>query len=101
MALLVQKYGGSSLKDSERIKAVAVRVAEAARDERLAIVVSAMGDTTDNLIELAREVSERPDQREIDMLLSTGEQVSASLLALALHEVGCPAISLAGWQAGI
>jgi aspartate kinase len=60
-----------------------------------------MGDTTDNLIVLARQVSARPDRREIDMLLSTGEQISASLLAMALHERGCPAISLAGWQAGI
>ena len=65
------------------------------------IVVSAMGDSTDHLIELARQLRKRPDRREIDMLLSTGEQVSASLLAMALHERGFPAISLAGWQAGI
>ncbi|MBV9282688.1 MAG: aspartate kinase, partial [Chloroflexi bacterium] len=99
--LLVQKYGGSSLKDTERIRAVAERVAEAARRQPLVVVVSAMGDTTDHLIELAQRVSARPDRREIDMLLSTGEQVSASLLAMALHERGHPAVSLAGWQAGI
>jgi aspartate kinase len=100
-SLIVQKFGGSSLKNPERIAAVADRVARAARNGPLVIVVSAMGDTTDALIELARELSQRPDRREIDMLLSTGEQVSASLLAMALHERGFPAISLAGWQAGI
>ncbi|HEX6508806.1 MAG TPA: aspartate kinase [Chloroflexota bacterium] len=100
-SILVQKYGGSSLKNPGRIAAVAQRVAEAARRGPLIIVVSAMGDSTDHLIELARTLAERPDRREIDMLLSTGEQVSASLLAMALHELGCPAVSLAGWQAGI
>ncbi|HLJ68425.1 MAG TPA: aspartate kinase [Chloroflexota bacterium] len=101
MALLVQKYGGSSLRNAERILAVAERVVEAAGRSPLVVVVSAMGDTTDRLIELARLVSPRPDRREIDMLLATGEQVSASLLAMALHDRGCAAISLAGWQAGI
>lgn len=100
-ALIVQKFGGSSLKNPERIGAVADRVARSARNGPLVIVVSAMGDTTDHLVELARKLSQRPDGREIDMLLSTGEQVSASLLAMALHERGFPAISLAGWQAGI
>ncbi len=100
-SLIVQKFGGSSLKNPERIAAVADRVARAARNGPLVIVVSAMGDTTDHLIELARGLSQRPDRREIDMLLSTGEQVSASLLAMALHERGFLAISLAGWQAGI
>lgn len=100
-SLIVQKFGGSSLKNPERIAAVADRVARAARNGPLVIVVSAMGDSTDHLIELARQLSQRPDRREIDMLLSTGEQVSASLLAMALHERGFPAISLAGWQAGI
>jgi aspartate kinase len=101
MRLLVQKYGGSSLKNVDRINAVAERVSLAARRNPLVVVVSAMGDTTDDLVALARQVSARPDRREIDMLLATGEQVSASLLAMALHERGCPAISLAGWQAGI
>lgn len=101
MALLVQKYGGSSLRDTARIAAVAGRVAEAARGAPLVVVVSAMGATTDHLIALARTLTDHPERREIDMLLSTGEQVSASLLAIALHERGIPAISLAGWQAGI
>ncbi len=101
MTLLVQKYGGSSLKNPQRIRAVADGVAKAAQRGPLVIVVSAMGDTTDHLIELAKLVSTRPDRRELDMLLSTGEQVSGSLLAMALHERGCAAISLAGWQAGI
>jgi aspartate kinase len=100
-ALTVQKYGGSSLKNPERISAVADRIVRAARNGPLVIVVSAMGDSTDDLIELARQLAKQPDRREIDMLLSTGEQVSASLLAMALHERDFPAISLAGWQAGI
>ena len=101
MSLLVQKYGGSSLKNTERIRAVADRVLEAAHRGPLVVIVSAMGDTTDHLIALAREVSPRPDQREIDMLLATGEQISASLLALALHARSARAVSLSGWQAGI
>jgi aspartate kinase len=100
-SLIVQKFGGSSLKNPERIAAVADRIARTARNGPLVIVVSAMGSSTDHLIGLARQLSQRPDRREIDMLLSTGEQVSASLLAMALHERGFPAISLAGWQAGI
>ncbi len=100
-SLIVQKYGGSSLKNTERIAAVANRVSVSARQGPMVVVVSAMGDTTDHLIELARELSGRPDRREIDMLLSTGEQISASLLAMALHERGFRAVSLAGWQAGI
>lgn len=101
MTLVVQKYGGSSLTGPDRIRAVADRVAGAALQGPLVVVVSAMGDTTDALIALAREVARQPSEREIDMLLSTGEQVSASLLAMALHERGHDAISLTGWQAGI
>lgn len=101
MSVIVQKYGGSSLRSPDRIRAVAQRVADAANQGPLVVVVSAMGDTTDLLISLAQSVSTLPDRREIDMLLSTGEQVSASLLALALHERGSLAVSLAGWQAGI
>lgn len=101
MTLLVQKYGGSSLKNPDRILAVADRVREAAHDHPVVVVVSAMGDTTDHLIDLARQIADHPNRRETDMLLSTGEQVSASLLALALHQRGCPAVSLSGWQAGI
>jgi aspartate kinase len=99
--MLVQKYGGSSLKNTARIVAVADRVAVASKTGPLVVVVSAMGDTTDHLIDLARSVADRPDKREIDMLLATGEQVSASLLAMSLHQRGVSAISLAGWQAGI
>ena len=102
MALIVQKYGGSSVADAGRIKNVARRIA-AARDEgnRVVVVVSAMGDTTDELIELAHQVTDRPDMREFDTLLSTGELVSSTLLAMALKEMGYPAISLSGAQAGI
>lgn len=101
MGLVVQKYGGSSLQSPERVQAVADRVAAATADSAVVVVVSAMGDTTDTLIKLARSVAEYPDGREIDMLLATGEQISASLLAMALHQRGCQAISLTGWQAGI
>jgi len=102
MALIVQKYGGSSVADAGRIKNVARRIA-AARDEgnQVVVVVSAMGDTTDELIELAYQVTDRPDVREFDTLLSTGELVSSTLLAMALKEMGYQAISLSGAQAGI
>ena len=102
MALIVQKYGGSSVADAEKIKNVAGRIARA-RDEgnQVVVVVSAMGDTTDELIELAYQISENPDNRELDVLLSTGEVVSSTLLAMSLHVMGYPAISLSGAQAGI
>jgi len=102
MALIVQKYGGSSVADAEKIKNVAGRIARA-RDEgnEVVVVVSAMGDTTDELIELAYQISENPDSRELDVLLSTGEVVSSTLLAMSLHVMGYPAISLSGAQAGI
>jgi aspartate kinase len=102
MALVVQKYGGTSVADAEKIKNVARRIAQA-KDEgnRVVAVVSAMGDTTDDLINLAYQVSGQPDKRELDVLLSTGEVVSSTLLAMALHSMGYPAISLSGAQAGI
>jgi len=102
MALIVQKYGGTSVADAERIKNVARRIA-ATRDkgEQVVVVVSAMGDTTDELIELARQVSTQPSERELDVLLSTGEIVSSTLLAIALRALGYEAISLTGAQAGI
>jgi len=102
MALIVQKYGGSSVADAGRIKNVARRIA-AARDEgnQVVVVVSAMGDTTDELIDLAHQITDRPDVREFDTLLSTGELVSSTLLAMALKEMGYQAISLSGAQAGI
>ncbi len=101
MALIVQKFGGTSVKDRTRI----FNVARIVMDTRNAgndvvVVVSAQGDTTDDLIAKAGEISINPSQREMDMLLATGEQISISLLAMALQELGVPAISLTGWQAG-
>ncbi len=102
MALIVQKYGGTSVADAERIKNVAQRIA-ARRDRgnQVVVVVSAMGDTTDDLIKLSYQITDHPDDRELDMLLSTGEVVSSTLLTMALHHMGYPAISLTGAQAGI
>ncbi|UCC91032.1 MAG: aspartate kinase [Dehalococcoidia bacterium] len=102
MALVVQKYGGTSVANAERIKNVARRIA-AAKDkgDQVVVVVSAMGDTTDELIELACQVSKQPSERELDVLLSTGEIVSSTLLAMALRDMGYDAISLSGAQAGI
>jgi aspartate kinase len=98
----VQKYGGTSVAGAERIKAVARRIA-ATKDggNQVVVVVSAMGDTTDELIELAYQVAEEPSARELDLLLSTGEIVSSTLLAMALRDAGYEAISLSGAQAGI
>jgi len=102
MALIVQKYGGSSVADAERIRNVAKHIAEAWDEgNQIVVVISAMGDTTDNLIELAYNVTEHPDSRELDVLLSTGEIVSSTLLAIALKSMGYEAISLSGAQAGI
>ena len=101
-ALVVQKYGGSSVADAGRITHVARRIAGRAEGgERIVAVVSAMGDTTDRLIELAHEITSAPRPREMDMLFSTGEAVSSTLLSMALHELGRDAISLSGMQAGI
>lgn len=101
-ATVVQKYGGSSVADVDKIKAVAQLVKRAKdRGQRVCVVVSAMGKTTDALIKLAHDVSRAPSRRELDMLLTTGERASASLLAMALHDLGVDAISLTGSQAGI
>jgi len=102
MALIVQKYGGTSVADAEKIRNVARRVTRV-KDEgkQVVVVVSAMGDTTDNLIKLAYQVNEQPGDRELDVLLSTGELVSSTLLALALESLGYKAVSLTGAQAGI
>ena len=102
MTLVVHKYGGSSVADAERIVGVARRIARA-RDSGsdVVAVVSAMGDTTDDLIRLAKSVTPEPDPRELDLLLSTGELVSCTLLTMALRTLGCDAISLSGYQAGI
>lgn len=102
MAIVVQKYGGSSVADAEKIKNVARRaIAAQEKGNQVVVVVSAMGKTTDNLIKLAHEVSEEPDERELDFLLATGEIVSCTLLAMALESMGAKAISLSGAQAGI
>jgi len=102
MALVVQKYGGSSLATPELIRKVAERVVRKKEEGHdLVVVVSAMGKTTDDLIRLAEEVAEEPPPREMDMLLSSGEQMSMALLAMAIQDMGYPAISLTGPQAGI
>jgi aspartate kinase len=101
MALIVQKYGGSSVADAEKIRNVARRVADGAPGHQIVVVVSAMGKTTDGLVGLARQVTPSPDTRELDMLLATGEQVTIALLAMALHELGFKARSLTGAQAGL
>ncbi|HEY9828661.1 MAG TPA: aspartate kinase, partial [Stenomitos sp.] len=102
MALIVQKYGGTSVGSVERIRAVAQRVkATVAEGNDLVVVVSAMSKETDKLVQLAHGVSASPCQREMDMLLSTGEQVSIALLSMALQDLGQPAISLTGAQVGI
>ena len=101
MSLIVQKFGGSSVANKERVFNVARRIIETyKKGNSVVVVVSAQGDTTDDLIEKAAEISKNPSKREMDMLLSTGEQISISLLAMAIHELGYPAISLTGWQAG-
>ena len=102
MALIVQKYGGSSVKDTERIKNVAKRVAEyRQKGDQIVVVVSAMGGGTDNLIRMASEINKQPSEREMDMLLATGEQATIALLAMALHSLDLEAVSLTGAQAGI
>lgn len=102
MRIVVQKYGGTSVADPELIKNVAQRVMRTKEEgNEVVVVVSAMGHTTDQLLELARTITSRPPEREIDMLLATGEQVSIALMAMAIHELGYPVISLTGAQAGI
>ncbi len=101
-SLIVQKFGGSSVACAERIQNVARRVAEyKKKGHDLVVVVSAMGDTTDEIIELANKINPDPPEREMDMLLSTGEQISVALLAMALHRLGLEAISFTGAQVGI
>ncbi|MFD6167093.1 aspartate kinase [Oerskovia sp. NPDC060287] len=102
MALVVQKYGGSSVADAESIKRVAKRIAETKRaGHDVVVVVSAMGDTTDELIDLARQVTPLPPQREMDILLTAGERISMSLLAMAINNLGVKAKSFTGQQAGV
>jgi aspartate kinase len=102
MAIVVQKYGGSSVADADKIKNVARRaIAAQEQGKQVVVVVSAMGKTTDGLIKLAQQVTDEPDERELDFLLSTGEIVSCTLLAMALKSMGAKSISLSGAQAGI
>ncbi|OJV59030.1 MAG: aspartate kinase [Cellulomonas sp. 73-145] len=102
MALIVQKYGGSSVSDASSIKRVAKRVAEAKRaGNDVVVVVSAMGDTTDELIDLAHQVTPLPPEREMDILLTAGERISMSLLAMAIDQLGVEAKSFTGQQAGV
>ena len=101
MALIVQKFGGSSVANAEKVNNVARRVVETARDgNQVVVVVSAQGDTTDDLIEKAVEINPNASKREMDMLLSSGEQISIALLAMAIENLHHPVISLTGWQAG-
>lgn len=102
MALIVQKYGGTSVADAESIKNIARHIIDRrSKGDQLVVVVSAMGDTTDELINLSHQVTERPSERELDALLSTGELVASTLVAMALRNMGYEAISLSGAQAGI
>ena len=102
MSLIVQKFGGSSVRDAQRIMNVAGIIAETYRaGNQVLVVLSAQGDTTDDLIEKAREINPKASKREMDMLLSTGEQISIALCAMALEGMGLPVISLAAWQVGI
>ncbi|MBI2874806.1 MAG: aspartate kinase [Firmicutes bacterium] len=102
MGLIVQKFGGTSVGTPERIRAVARRIVETRRrGNGVVVVVSAMGKTTDQLIALSREVTDSPPEREYDMLLATGEQVSSALTAMAVHALGEPVVSLTGAQVGI
>jgi len=102
MAIVVQKYGGSSMANADKIRNVARRIAEAhKKGNKVVAVVSALGDTTDDLIGLAKQINANPEPREMDLLLSTGEIVSSTLMAMALHAMGFKAVALSGPQAGI
>src|SRR6185369_3310741 len=102
MSIIVQKYGGSSVGNTGRIKNVAARVARhRAQGDQIVVVVSAMSGVTDNLIKLAKEIMPLPSEREMDMLLATGEQTTIALTAMALHSLDVKAVSMTGAQAGI
>ena len=102
MGLIVQKYGGSSVADAEGMKRVAARIVASKRDgNQVVVVVSAMGDTTDELIDLANQVTPIPNGRELDMLLTAGERISMALLAMAISSLGHEARSFTGSQAGV
>ena len=100
--LVVQKYGGTSVGNTEKIKGVAKRIVDYKnKGYSVVVVVSALGGTTDDLLELASKIARSPSERELDMLISTGEQVSVALLAMAVHKLGKEAISFTGAQVGI
>ena len=102
MSVIVQKYGGTSVGDIHRLRRVARRIAQRSRQgDRIVVVVSAMGDSTDRLIALAHQANPEPSEREMDQLVSTGEQISAALLTMVLHHLGLDAVSLTGNQVGI
>ena len=102
MSLIVQKFGGSSVRDAERVMNVARRIVDTYKaGNSVVVVVSAQGDTTDDLIEKAKEINPKATKREMDMLLSTGEQISIALLAMAIQTLGVNAVSLTGWQIGM
>lgn len=102
MALMIEKFGGSSVADTERINAVAKRIAQAVRQgNRVVAVVSAQGKTTDELLQKAESITQKASPRELDQLLACGEQISAALCAMALTEAGIDAVSISAWQAGL
>ena len=102
MGLIVQKFGGTSVANAERIQNVARIITDTYRQGNSVVaVLSVQGDTTDDLIEKAQEINPRASRREMDMLLSTGEQISCSLCAMAIEALGYPVVSLTGWQAGV
>src|SRR5687768_18470816 len=102
MAVIVQKYGGSSVADVQKLTSVATRIMRGRQQgHQVVVVVSAMGDTTDDLLALAKRVSDNPDRRELDMLLSAGERISMALLSMAIRELGGGAVSFSGSQSGI
>lgn len=102
LALVVMKFGGSSVGNAERMKKVAERIVRKKEEgNQCVVVVSAMGDTTDDLIDLSKQLNERPPAREMDMLLTTGEQISVALLSMTLQQLGTPAVSYTGWQVGM
>ena len=102
MGLVVQKFGGSSVADADKLRNVARIITETYRKgNNVVVVLSAQGDTTDDLIEKAHEINANPSKRELDMLLSVGEQISVALMAMQLEKMRIPAVSLAGWQIGM
>ena len=100
--VVVQKYGGSSVANTDKIKLIASKLIERKkRDSKIVVVVSAMGDTTDDFINVAKDITKTPDKRELDALMSTGEMISASLLAMSLNSLGCDAVSYNAYQLNI